>query len=142
MYRCDACNIFEHLFIQSVYLLLSLSVLRGHSPAESDIQLLEVARKLDMYGIRPHPANDGEGMRINLAVTHSGVLVFQVVFWYKTGNISKFGMNSQMCKVGSFHKGSFYLIIKTNLLKIVKNMQKTKTFAIWWHKLVNISPMA
>ncbi|XP_054457931.1 FERM domain-containing protein 7 [Anoplopoma fimbria] len=50
---------------------------RGASPGESDIQLLEVARKLDMYGIRPHPAHDGEGMRINLAVTHSGLLVFQ-----------------------------------------------------------------
>ncbi|KAM4537123.1 FERM domain-containing protein 7 [Odontesthes bonariensis] len=50
---------------------------RGVSPAESDIHLLEVARKLEMYGIRPHPAHDGEGMRINLAVTHSGVLVFQ-----------------------------------------------------------------
>ncbi|XP_070785691.1 FERM domain-containing protein 7 [Enoplosus armatus] len=50
---------------------------RGASPADSDIHLLEVARKLDMYGIRPHPAHDGEGMRINLAVTHSGVLVFQ-----------------------------------------------------------------
>ncbi|KAM9836618.1 FERM domain-containing protein 7 [Aulostomus maculatus] len=50
---------------------------RGVSPADSDIHLLEVARKLDMYGIRPHPAHDGEGMRINLAVTHSGVLVFQ-----------------------------------------------------------------
>ncbi|CAB1345633.1 unnamed protein product [Coregonus sp. 'balchen'] len=50
---------------------------RGHSPAESDVHLLEVARKLDMYGIRPHPAHDGEGMRLNLAVTHSGVLVFQ-----------------------------------------------------------------
>uniref|UniRef100_A0A674DH71 FERM domain-containing protein n=1 Tax=Salmo trutta TaxID=8032 RepID=A0A674DH71_SALTR len=50
---------------------------RGHSPADSDVHLLEVARKLDMYGIRPHPAHDGEGMRLNLAVTHSGVLVFQ-----------------------------------------------------------------
>ncbi|XP_069375143.1 FERM domain-containing protein 7 [Paralichthys olivaceus] len=50
---------------------------RGVSPADSDIHLLEVARKLDMYGIRPHPAHDGEGMRINLSVTHSGVLVFQ-----------------------------------------------------------------
>uniref|UniRef100_A0A4W4FL66 FERM domain-containing protein n=1 Tax=Electrophorus electricus TaxID=8005 RepID=A0A4W4FL66_ELEEL len=50
---------------------------RGHSPAQSDIHLLEVARKLDMYGIRPHPANDGEGMRISLAVTHMGILVFQ-----------------------------------------------------------------
>ncbi|CAN9509335.1 unnamed protein product [Ophioblennius macclurei] len=50
---------------------------RGVPPADSDVHLLEVARKLDMYGIRPHPAHDGEGMRINLAVTHSGVLVFQ-----------------------------------------------------------------
>uniref|UniRef100_H2LDP7 FERM domain-containing protein n=1 Tax=Oryzias latipes TaxID=8090 RepID=H2LDP7_ORYLA len=50
---------------------------RGISPADSDVHLLEVARKLDMYGIRPHPAHDGEGQRINLAVTHSGVLVFQ-----------------------------------------------------------------
>ncbi|XP_052351677.1 FERM domain-containing protein 7 [Oncorhynchus keta] len=50
---------------------------RGHSPADSDVHLLEVARKLDMYGIRPHPAHDGEGIRLNLAVTHSGVLVFQ-----------------------------------------------------------------
>uniref|UniRef100_W5LLT8 FERM domain containing 7 n=1 Tax=Astyanax mexicanus TaxID=7994 RepID=W5LLT8_ASTMX len=50
---------------------------RGQTPAEADFQLLEVARKLDMYGIRPQAASDGEGMRINLAVTHSGVLVFQ-----------------------------------------------------------------
>ncbi|XP_051982040.1 FERM domain-containing protein 7 [Xyrauchen texanus] len=50
---------------------------RGHTPAESDVHLLEVARKMDMYGIRPHPAHDGEAMRINLAVTHMGVLVFQ-----------------------------------------------------------------
>ncbi|ROJ62472.1 FERM domain-containing protein 7 [Anabarilius grahami] len=50
---------------------------RGQSPAQADSQLLEVARKLDMYGIRPHAASDGEDMRINLAVTHSGVLVFQ-----------------------------------------------------------------
>ncbi|KAG5284805.1 hypothetical protein AALO_G00030680 [Alosa alosa] len=50
---------------------------RGQTPAEADAQLLEVARKLDMYGIRPHAASDGEGTKINLAVTHSGVLVFQ-----------------------------------------------------------------
>uniref|UniRef100_A0A672MV19 FERM domain-containing protein n=1 Tax=Sinocyclocheilus grahami TaxID=75366 RepID=A0A672MV19_SINGR len=53
---------------------------RGYTPAESDVHLLEVARKMDMYGIRPHPAHDGEGMRINLAVTHMGVLVFQVLY--------------------------------------------------------------
>ncbi|KAJ1198468.1 hypothetical protein NDU88_002309 [Pleurodeles waltl] len=49
----------------------------GKTPADSDIQLLDIARKLEMYGIRPHPASDGEGMHINLAVSHLGVLVLQ-----------------------------------------------------------------
>lgn len=31
-----------------------------------------------MYGIRPQPASDGEGMQIHLAVAHMGVLVFRV----------------------------------------------------------------
>ncbi|PWA31520.1 hypothetical protein CCH79_00002805, partial [Gambusia affinis] len=49
----------------------------GQSPAESDFQLLEVARKLDFYGIRLHPAKDREGSKLSLAVAHTGVLVFQ-----------------------------------------------------------------
>ena len=51
---------------------------RGQAPGEADNQVLEVARRLEMYGIRPQPASDGEGTRINLAVTHAGVLVFRV----------------------------------------------------------------
>lgn len=31
-----------------------------------------------MYGIRLHPASDGEGMQIHLAVAHMGVLVLRV----------------------------------------------------------------
>lgn len=49
----------------------------GQTPAESDFQVLEVARKLEMYGIRFHRASDREGAKINLAVSHMGVLVFQ-----------------------------------------------------------------
>uniref|UniRef100_G3NJQ1 FERM, ARHGEF and pleckstrin domain-containing protein 1 n=1 Tax=Gasterosteus aculeatus aculeatus TaxID=481459 RepID=G3NJQ1_GASAC len=49
----------------------------GQSPAESDYQLLEVARRLEMYGIRLHPAKDREGTRLSLAVGHTGVLVLQ-----------------------------------------------------------------
>ncbi|XP_029385957.1 FERM, ARHGEF and pleckstrin domain-containing protein 1-like [Echeneis naucrates] len=49
----------------------------GHTPAESDFQLLEVARCLEMYGIRLHPAKDREGTVLSLAVAHTGVLVFQ-----------------------------------------------------------------
>ncbi|XP_041067618.1 FERM, ARHGEF and pleckstrin domain-containing protein 2 isoform X4 [Carcharodon carcharias] len=49
----------------------------GQTPAESDFQVLEIVRKLEMYGIRFHPASDREGTKINLAVAHMGVLVFQ-----------------------------------------------------------------
>ncbi|XP_073520274.1 FERM, ARHGEF and pleckstrin domain-containing protein 1 isoform X2 [Phyllobates terribilis] len=49
----------------------------GQTPAESDFQLLEVARRLEMYGMRLHPAKDREGTKINLAVANTGILVFQ-----------------------------------------------------------------
>lgn len=50
----------------------------GQTPAESDYQLLEIARRLEMYGVRLHPAKDREGTKLSLAVAHTGVLVFQV----------------------------------------------------------------
>ncbi|TNN54517.1 FERM, RhoGEF and pleckstrin domain-containing protein 1 [Liparis tanakae] len=46
-------------------------------PAESDFQLLEVARRLEMYGIRLHPAKDREGTKLSLAVAPTGVLVLK-----------------------------------------------------------------
>ncbi|KAJ8350265.1 hypothetical protein SKAU_G00253950 [Synaphobranchus kaupii] len=49
----------------------------GQTPAESDYQLLEIARRLEMYGIRLHPAKDREGTKLSLTVAHTGVLVFQ-----------------------------------------------------------------
>uniref|UniRef100_A0A8C5P834 FERM, ARHGEF and pleckstrin domain-containing protein 1 n=1 Tax=Leptobrachium leishanense TaxID=445787 RepID=A0A8C5P834_9ANUR len=49
----------------------------GQTPAESDFQLLEIARRLELYGIRLHPAKDREGTKINLAVANTGILVFQ-----------------------------------------------------------------
>ncbi|XP_019945741.2 FERM, ARHGEF and pleckstrin domain-containing protein 1 [Paralichthys olivaceus] len=49
----------------------------GQTPSESDYQLLEVARRLEMYGIRLHPAKDREGTGLSLAVAHTGVLVIQ-----------------------------------------------------------------
>uniref|UniRef100_A0A665TLB1 FERM, ARHGEF and pleckstrin domain-containing protein 1 n=1 Tax=Echeneis naucrates TaxID=173247 RepID=A0A665TLB1_ECHNA len=49
----------------------------GQTPAESDFQLLEIARRLEMYGVRLHPAKDREGTKLSLAVAHTGVLVFQ-----------------------------------------------------------------
>uniref|UniRef100_A0A8K9XUD7 FERM, ARHGEF and pleckstrin domain-containing protein 1 n=1 Tax=Oncorhynchus mykiss TaxID=8022 RepID=A0A8K9XUD7_ONCMY len=52
----------------------------GQTPAESDYQLLEIARRLEMYGVRLHPAKDREGTKLSLAVSHIGLLVFQVLY--------------------------------------------------------------
>ncbi|XP_030311941.1 FERM, ARHGEF and pleckstrin domain-containing protein 2 isoform X3 [Calypte anna] len=61
----------------------------GQTPAESDFQVLEIARKLEMYGIRFHLASDREGTKINLSVSHMGVLVFQGNTKINTFNWSK-----------------------------------------------------
>ncbi|XP_039343590.1 FERM, ARHGEF and pleckstrin domain-containing protein 2 isoform X4 [Mauremys reevesii] len=63
--------------------------LRGQTPAESDFQVLEIARKLEMYGVRFHLASDREGSKISLAVSHMGVLVFQGTTKINTFNWSK-----------------------------------------------------
>lgn len=76
-YRKAIKNI-HNLNIYFVVVAAVFCVVRGQTPAESDYQLLEVARRLEMYGIRLHPAKDREGTRLSLAVAHTGVLVFQV----------------------------------------------------------------
>ncbi|KFQ95231.1 FERM, RhoGEF and pleckstrin domain-containing protein 2, partial [Nipponia nippon] len=59
------------------------------APSAVHFQVLEIARKLEMYGIRFHLASDREGTRINLAVSHMGVLVFQGNTKINTFNWSK-----------------------------------------------------
>merc|ERR1719210_366947 len=49
----------------------------GQSPAESDLNLLETARRCELYGVKMHSSKDHEGVPLNLAVAHMGVLVFQ-----------------------------------------------------------------
>lgn len=49
----------------------------GETPAEADVNLLDTARKVELYGIRLLPAKDHEGVSLNLAVSHCGILVFQ-----------------------------------------------------------------
>ncbi|KAB0386376.1 hypothetical protein FD755_001332, partial [Muntiacus reevesi] len=63
--------------------------LAGQTPAESDFQVLEIARKLDTYGIRFHSASDREGAKIKLAVSHTGILVFQSSTKINTFNWSR-----------------------------------------------------
>jgi len=49
----------------------------GQSPAEADLNLLETARRCELYGVKMHASKDHEGVPLNLAVAHLGVLVFQ-----------------------------------------------------------------
>lgn len=49
----------------------------GQSPAEADLNLLETARRCELYGIKMHSAKDIEGVPLNLAVAHMGIAVFQ-----------------------------------------------------------------
>ncbi|ERL93484.1 hypothetical protein D910_10774 [Dendroctonus ponderosae] len=49
----------------------------GQSPAEADLNLLETARRCELYGMKMHPAKDHENVPLNLAVAHMGILVFQ-----------------------------------------------------------------
>ncbi|XP_063223774.1 FERM, ARHGEF and pleckstrin domain-containing protein 1 [Bacillus rossius redtenbacheri] len=49
----------------------------GQPPAEADLNLLETARRCELYGMKMHPAKDHEGVPLNLAVAHMGIVVFQ-----------------------------------------------------------------
>lgn len=76
---CHLCKTFGPFRSSAVAsAVITLFSHRGQTPAESDFQVLEVARKLELYGIRFHQASDREGAPIRLAVSHMGVLVYQV----------------------------------------------------------------
>ncbi|XP_074962590.1 FERM domain-containing protein 7 isoform X1 [Phalacrocorax aristotelis] len=86
----------------------------GKTPAESDVQLLDVARKLEMYGIRLHPASDGEGTQINLAVTHMGVLVLR-------GNTKINTFNWSKIRKLSFKRKHFLIKLHANISALCKD---------------------
>ncbi|VDK27284.1 unnamed protein product [Gongylonema pulchrum] len=48
----------------------------GMSPGESDLALLETARRCDYYGVKLHGAKDVEGTDVSLTVAHMGIRVF------------------------------------------------------------------
>ncbi|XP_026572345.1 FERM domain-containing protein 7 [Pseudonaja textilis] len=86
----------------------------GKTPAESDAQLLDIARKVEMYGIRPHPASDGEGTQINLAVTHMGVLVLR-------GNTKINTFNWSKIRKLSFKRKHFLIKLHANVSALCKD---------------------
>ncbi|XP_010076047.1 PREDICTED: protein 4.1-like, partial [Pterocles gutturalis] len=56
---------------------LSLSFPRSMTPAQADLEFLENAKKLSMYGVDLHQAKDLEGVDITLGVCSSGLLVYK-----------------------------------------------------------------
>jgi len=50
---------------------------KGQSPAEAEMNFLEHAKRLEMYGISLHPGKDSAGRDIQLGVTSIGLVVFQ-----------------------------------------------------------------
>ncbi|XP_069752139.1 FERM domain-containing protein 7-like [Narcine bancroftii] len=80
----------------------------GLPSAECDARLLDTARKLEMYGIRLNPANDGEGTQINLAVSHMGILVFQGKIKINTFNWAKI-------RKLTFKKKYFFIKLHSNI---------------------------
>uniref|UniRef100_A0A3P8T9S1 FERM, ARHGEF and pleckstrin domain-containing protein 1 n=1 Tax=Amphiprion percula TaxID=161767 RepID=A0A3P8T9S1_AMPPE len=80
----------------------------GQTPAESDYQLLEIARRLEMYGVRLHPAKDREGTKLSLAVAHTGVLVFQL------RNVLNVFFQVRQCRL-SFTSWPFHCCVLTHI---------------------------
>ncbi|XP_076872689.1 band 4.1-like protein 2 isoform X9 [Brachyhypopomus gauderio] len=50
---------------------------KGMTPAQADIQFLENAKKLSMYGVDLHHAKDSEGVDIMLGVCANGLLIYK-----------------------------------------------------------------
>ncbi|PAV65411.1 hypothetical protein WR25_19324 [Diploscapter pachys] len=61
----------------------------GMSPGESDLALLEVARRCDFYGIKLHPAKDIEGTEASLTVLHLGIKVYHQLHCVSTFSWAK-----------------------------------------------------
>ncbi|XP_051878248.1 FERM domain-containing protein 7-like [Pristis pectinata] len=106
----------------------------GLTSAECDTRLLDTARKLEMYGIRLHPANDGEGTQINLAVSHMGILVFQGKIKINTFNWAKI-------RKLSFKKKYFLIKLHSNIFVSCKDsleflMESRDTCKHFWKTCV------
>ncbi|XP_014262153.1 FERM, ARHGEF and pleckstrin domain-containing protein 1-like [Cimex lectularius] len=79
----DASYLSTYKFVQHQDRELEKKIMENHKkhigqpPAEADLNLLETARRCELYGMKMHPVKDHEGVPLNLAVAHMGIIVFQ-----------------------------------------------------------------
>ncbi|CAF1299474.1 unnamed protein product [Rotaria magnacalcarata] len=50
---------------------------KGQPPNAADLHFLENAKKLAMYGVDIHPAQDSESVNINIGVSSNGILIYR-----------------------------------------------------------------
>ena len=81
---------------------------RGQSPAESEFNFLEHAKRLEMYGISLHQGKDSGGKDIQLGVTSIGLVVFQNQLKINTFSWSK------IVKI-SFKRKQFFIQLRKEL---------------------------
>ncbi|KHJ41248.1 FERM PH-like domain protein [Trichuris suis] len=91
----------DHTYLSSAHFVPQQSVqferkvmenhkkLVGMMPAESDIALLETARRCEFYGIKFHQAKDVEGTAVSLTVLHLGLKVYHQLYCVNTFSWAK-----------------------------------------------------
>ena len=87
-----------------IYSLLS----KGQSPGEAEVNFLEHAKRLEMYGIALHPGKDSQGRGIQLGVTCIGLVVFQNAVKMNTFSWSK------IVKI-SFKRKQFFIQLRKEM---------------------------
>jgi len=81
---------------------------KGQSPAEAELNFLEHAKRLEMFGISLHPGKDSNGRDIQLGVTSIGLVVFQNNLKINTFSWSK------IVKI-SFKRKQFFIQLRKEL---------------------------
>lgn len=81
---------------------------KGQSPGEAEMNFLEHAKRLEMYGIALHPGKDSQGRGIQLGVTCIGLVVFQNGVKMNTFSWSK------IVKI-SFKRKQFFIQLRKEL---------------------------
>ncbi|KAK3097371.1 hypothetical protein FSP39_009080 [Pinctada imbricata] len=79
---------------------------KGQTPEEAELNFLEHAKKLAMYGVEIFDAKDGEGIDIQLGICASGILVFREKL-----QINKF-VWPKILKM-SYRRTKFYIKLRT-----------------------------
>ncbi|CAK9293813.1 unnamed protein product [Gordionus sp. m RMFG-2023] len=88
---------------------------KGQTPAEAELNYLENAKKLAMYGVDLHEAKDSEGVDILLGVCATGLLVFKDRL-----RINRFAW-PKILKI-SYKRNHFYIKIRPGEYEDVENV--------------------